>query len=236
MPRTLLLIKNNITDQAITEALAQSSWVIFDATVSQSFSDRAQITEHPIENGSKITDHINILPRNIALTGVVSDEAFLSTSFVSGLVGGAALLSFFNSSEFVDNTFTAVTAAGAAAQAAGTFGASGRSDKAYDTLRQAISRGQVIDVYTPVRVYENMAMDSLQVDRDASTGSALTFNIGLKELNIVNTKKLVTQPDNDTRRSRTKRGRKNTKATTGNAASKTLNSSDSFLANLIVGS
>ena len=45
---------------------------VFDATISEQHSDDANITEHPVEKGIDVTDHVQLKPSSLVLTGVIT--------------------------------------------------------------------------------------------------------------------------------------------------------------------
>lgn len=45
----------------------------FDATTSESHQHTAEVTNHPVENGVDITDHIQLKPFKLTLTGIVTN-------------------------------------------------------------------------------------------------------------------------------------------------------------------
>ncbi len=44
-----------------------------DVTVSEEHGDRYEVTQHPVEDGADVSDHVRIFPAQITLTGIVSD-------------------------------------------------------------------------------------------------------------------------------------------------------------------
>jgi hypothetical protein len=58
--------------------------VTIDATISEEHSSEADVTEHPVEQGSAITDHIRAKPRRLTLNGVISDTPLTALNFDPG--------------------------------------------------------------------------------------------------------------------------------------------------------
>lgn len=46
----------------------------FDASINETFSKTAEVTDHPVESGADVTDHIRRLPEEITLRGWVSND------------------------------------------------------------------------------------------------------------------------------------------------------------------
>ncbi len=65
----------------------------FDLIVSESHTLESQVTEHPIENGSVVADHVRQLPRKGSLSGLVTNHPLkrdfyaLPASFLEKLAG-----------------------------------------------------------------------------------------------------------------------------------------------------
>lgn len=75
--------------------------ITFDATIEERHEDQWVMTEHPVEVGSTITDHIYKMPCSLDITAVTSmgspqnkaqDSSFLKTLYNSLLNLGGALL------------------------------------------------------------------------------------------------------------------------------------------------
>src|SRR6478752_4509081 len=75
--------------------------ITFDATIEERHEDNWVMTQHPVEVGSTITDHIYKLPATLDITAVTSmgsnqnknqDSSFLKTLYNSLLAMGGALL------------------------------------------------------------------------------------------------------------------------------------------------
>jgi hypothetical protein len=68
--------------------------VILDVAISETHSLQNRATDHPVESGCSIVDHIQALPDSIQLEGVISNTptAFLGTPF-------------FDSGNYVDEAF-----------------------------------------------------------------------------------------------------------------------------------
>jgi len=46
----------------------------FDASLTENFNRSAEVTTHPVEQGSDTTDNVRVLPQNITINGWVSDN------------------------------------------------------------------------------------------------------------------------------------------------------------------
>lgn len=68
------------TQGASLELDAGFIWT-FDATMSESHTYSANVTSHPVENGTDITDHVQILPFELTLSGIVTNTPIQPQEF-----------------------------------------------------------------------------------------------------------------------------------------------------------
>jgi hypothetical protein len=128
--------------------------VQLDCSVEEVHSDEAEITEHPVEEGSDISDHIRKLPTSLEITGMITNTpiVFLASAFAKSPVQGSLIPS------------------------------QDRVSDGYDFLQQLMDQGALLTVATSLRDYENMAMQFLTVRRNKDTGQALDCTIGFREV------------------------------------------------------
>jgi hypothetical protein len=126
----------------------------FDCSLNEVHTDEAEITEHPVETGANITDHIRKLPASVEINGLVTDTpiAILASVTARSPVQGALIPS------------------------------QKRSDDAYALLQQFMENGDLVRVVTSLRDYDNMALSSLSVARDAANGQVLNCVVTLREV------------------------------------------------------
>jgi hypothetical protein len=120
--------------------------LVLDAAISETHSGDADVTEHPVERGANVSDHVRVKAETLKLEGLITD-----------------------------------TPVGAA-------GTDGRSVSAYRTLLSIKDDGNPIAISTPFREYTQMVMQSLEVPRDAKTGSALRFSASFRRIVTAETK------------------------------------------------
>lgn len=135
--------------------------VTIDASVSETHSDTSDVTENPVEQGAKITDHVQIKPKQLTIQGVISDTPI---NFA-----------------FVDNV------AGAINTVKSYLGGTTRSIDAYNRLVDIQRKRDPITVITGLRVYSNMILQNISVNRTATTGKAVHFTAELREIRIAGT-------------------------------------------------
>jgi hypothetical protein len=125
-----------------------------DCSVDEVHSDEAEITEHVVEEGSNISDHIRKLPSVLEITGLITNTpiVFLASLFAKSPVLGSLIPS------------------------------QDRVSDGYDLLLQFMDNGVELTVVTSLREYSNMAMQTLTVRRNKETGQALDCTIIFKEI------------------------------------------------------
>lgn len=134
--------------------------VELDATLSENHMSGQDVTDHPIEEGSPITDHARKRPDSLTIDGLVTD------------------------------TPVGLTQRQRAAQSSGTVDdadAPGYAQAAYLKLRELLT-GKLFTIVTGLQVYDDMVLTDLTVPRDRTVGHALRFSATFKNVRIVKNK------------------------------------------------
>ena len=136
--------------------------IVVDATVSEEHVSTADLTENPVEDGAKVTDHVQLKPSQLTIEGVISDTplGYAVIGNIQNLVRSVATL----------------------------FGLSSRSTDAFNNLRKLQESRKPFTVITGLKRYTNMIMTDLSVPRTATTGGAIHFRAVMKEIRIVKSK------------------------------------------------
>lgn len=136
-----------------------------DCTVTETHTATSTVTEHPVESGANITDHIRPDPLQLSITGIVSDTPIGSRQVQRALsIGGASV------QVTQQEPPTSTTGYGRAAWAK------------LDAIRIA---AKPVKVVTRDKTYESMALVSLSVPKESKTGGALNFTAQFKQVRIV---------------------------------------------------
>ena len=136
-----------------------------DCTVTETHSATATVTEHPVESGANITDHIRPEPLQLSITGIVSDTPLGSKQIQRAIdIGGTSV------QVTQQETPTSATGFGRAAWAK------------LDAIRTA---AKPVKVVTRDKTYDSMALVSLSVPKESKTGGALYFTAQFKQVRIV---------------------------------------------------
>lgn len=172
---------------------AQIDTIVIDAAVTETHTLSNTVTDHPVEEGSNVSDHSRPEPDKIQLDCVVSDTPLQTTS--SGSTVSVESHGFrFSATAKQDTT---------------------RSKNAYDKLVQLREQGSLVTVVTSLRSYDSMAIESIQIPRDAKNAGALRFTVSLKKVRVVKNKLTRTTVASDKRvGAKVKTGNQTTKAAT----------------------
>lgn len=138
----------------------------FDLLVSESHSRSNTVTSHPVENGGTITDHIKNELEQGTLNGLVSSHSI-------------RLRTFNDIGDLLEDTFGFVDA----------------EQRAFDTL-EAIWKARIpVTITTLMKVYDNVAITNISVNKSESDGKSITFSIGFRQLKTVSLKRIEIEAD-----------------------------------------
>lgn len=205
-------------------ALVFFSWVdydgknhdlLLDASPSRQHAIAAQVTEHPVEKGTPVTDNIRPLPRRITVDGFITNTPIAAPPVVKTLAGLGDLGSVSRASPNdvgggagVDAEQTRVTFYPATTNASFIRGPRppfeavaldflegfDRVRKSFVALVEAVTRGYLFYIATSLTDYSNMAATSMTVNETTHAAQALQFSIEFQELRIVSTQVVAVPP------------------------------------------
>lgn len=167
--------------------------VVLDVVKNEDPEYTADVTEHPVEKGPEVSDHIQLKNPTLRLQGKISNTPLDSSVAIANLLAGtiAAISSSQSRSNLLNTGLsTGVGIVGAALQGksanALSNAVSGAQDAIARTILLAAYQNKVpFDVVTKRQRYQNMVIDKLRFPRTEDTGYALEFDMNLKQLTIV---------------------------------------------------
>lgn len=136
-----------------------------DASVTEEHSAEVEVTDHPVETGSSISDHARPRSEVLRIEGLVTNSPLPTSADVPATYTRAGQ-TVTSSSRFYET----------------------RAGQAYADLKAMKDSGQLLTVVTALRSYDNMVIQTLNVPRDATSGQALRFSAVLKQIRIVSNK------------------------------------------------
>ena len=151
------------------KAQVQIGEVSVDASISESHSIEGEITSHPVESGSDITDHYRVNPREISLEAVVT-----STPIATGYPAQTAI-----------NSVKSIIAKDDPVM------------NAWQEVERYFEKRIIITINTSLKKYKNMILTSFNVTRNSAKGQSLHFSLTAREIRVVSTveKARITVPE-----------------------------------------
>jgi hypothetical protein len=185
---SVALLFTPVTTQ-INAAASGIGVVELDATISASHSFRVEATQHPVERGAKITDHLRPEPEVVTIEGLITNTPISRTQQTRAVAVTGGTLS---------------TTAGEPS----VFGVPGYAQEAFAKLLAIKDAGALVTLVTELKTYTDMAIVQLTVPRDATVGDALRFSATFQKIVIVDNKVTQIRPATDPRANKkVKRGR-----------------------------
>lgn len=205
----------------------------FDATIRESHKYNAEITDFPVEEGFDVNDNIRKLPERYEMEGIVTNAPIVSVfnNLILSVVKGDS-----NSNEARVNSRAGE----------GTFVEVAQNlllDLAGRRIQGKQENGipKIFEIVTGLRVYKNMAIETLEFPRDGQTGQALRANITFKRINTTETETIaIPNPQDDfkdTTQSNQKKGKIDKKEATAEQTKKvsTLKKAGNRIASFFTG-
>lgn len=143
--------------RASLTVIATGDIIEFDASVAETHTNTAEVTQHPVEEGADISDHIRKMPDELAVNVIVSNHPPI------------------------------ILASERAQPISGFSDPASRAEDAHLFLRSVMNNDQTVDFSTTLRDYSNMAILSMGCDRDAATGNIANINMTMKEILVATT-------------------------------------------------
>jgi hypothetical protein len=212
--------------------------LLLDAATSENLTLETQITDHPVEDGSDMTDHIKNKPEQLQISGLIGDASLAVLPSAADLMSGAVsgIASYIGGGSWKDNTLTNpfgssmaasdIAGARSALQGAKRLPSAGRSRlvQAVATLIAAREAKLPVAVVTGMRYYPNYYITQISFSRNNSTtGGMLEVSVSLRTIRIVSTEQGTLQypnaPDESPKSTKESKASK-TKANKGKANQK----------------
>jgi hypothetical protein len=166
-----------------------------DCVEKEGLEESAEATEHAVERGVNITDHVRRNAGTISLEGVVTNSPVIVPTTQMGGVTGS-----------VQNTTLTV---GGRQLKASVLAFSGSFDRArlVDEVLQSLMGTAVVRYTSTLRgTIEDLVITRYRVGREASTGNDLPFQIDLQRVRYATTQRVAVSPAQRRGRTRQNRG------------------------------
>lgn len=151
----MLKLQFTFVEGTVGETLA------IDASVSETHSFTAAVTDFPVEEGAAISDNVRANPVSLRIEAFISDFP-LNSGGVNAL--GIGSLNFNRPSKRLET-----------------------SSEIVKKLRDIQTQGILVSVDTGLQHYDNMVIESFEVPRDKSLKGGIRVNFSLKQVRVVTT-------------------------------------------------
>lgn len=197
LPQKGTRIARNLTKAGITAS------IFLDATVKEGFSAPSELTQHPIEDGSDIADHIIIRPQKLTIEGVISETPFSVSGQIAGIAStvasqigqgvagsiggaiGAGVAAKTLAGVLQPKSVTGSTVVDEEAQFREENGLPGENVRLRDAVTEFmnIRDGKIpLTIITGLRQYTDFVLIGFDVTRDQTTGQSLRVSLEFQQL------------------------------------------------------
>lgn len=135
----------------------------FDASIEEQHSKAATLTDHPIEDGSDVTDHVRQQPDSIRMVGEISNHPLSRILTVNTGPDGSQRFGVINTGDDPRDRVTV----------------------AWTQLIYLIENAIPVTIVTTLWTYEDMVITSIDVPRNAKLGNTLHFTALLRHISFV---------------------------------------------------
>ena len=181
-------------------------WI--DVSVREGHDLSAEVTEHPVESGASVADHIRPLPPIIEIEGMVTNHPIeLPGSHVEGArvnpapleIEGERSLGFAGVIPGADQANAILGVINLDLRSRRTFSATplrfttpfNRVEGVYQALREIVTSRTLVTVVTRLQVYDSVALTNLRTDRTGALGrDVLEFHATGRVLRVVNSQQV----------------------------------------------
>jgi len=128
-----------------------------EASISETHRRSVEATDHPVEQGADMTDHLRFKPRELDIVGVISNtpiKLLASVRATASVPGGDPR---------------------------------SRAEDAFAELERLMSTGSLCTLATTLVQYENMALVALTTPRDAARGNIAELQMTWREIRFAET-------------------------------------------------
>lgn len=170
---------------------------VFDVDLQETHEGNNIITEHPVEDGADISDHIRPQLKRFTVEGFVSDTPLLSNPDVVNKTTFTAIELQIPDKPFKFGVSNAINA-GISSIGDALFppkpirvtmltfdNFTSRMRAAFDILETARKTARLVRILTSITEYDNMVIEQVVVTRSPEDGSGAHFTVSLKEIERV---------------------------------------------------
>lgn len=157
----------------------QTEYFGFDATLQETTSLESDVTEHPVERGLNVTDHVREKPVKIVIDVLQTDFPLQNTGDTAAYADNS------NGNNGVSVGNEAATTDKQSFDLSNKQGAQRRHIQAVQKLDGLRIAGTLIEVLTKYGPYKNMLIQHIELPRDSKYLDAAPMKITLKQIRTV---------------------------------------------------
>lgn len=151
----------------------------FDLLVDESHELDFDVSDHAVENGSSVSDHISPRPRSVEITGLftnhpVGDGRAFDSYGVKNTFTRKGMYDYSDGVELVD--------AGKLREGGEFKAAPDNVTGRFDALKALANERKKVRIVTALEVYDEMAIESLSWSRGPEDGEAIRFRMRLRQV------------------------------------------------------
>ena len=150
--------------------------LIIDCTTAAEISAQSTVTDHPVEKGSPISDHVVLGQRRVQLSGIISNHPIVEGS--AGYTSVTRVLA----APFGINKFLVEGTQGS------DVSDENRKATAFDILSEILREKRLCRIVLDLAVFNNMVCESVSFPLEAATAEALKFSMTFREVLIISAK------------------------------------------------
>lgn len=157
-----------------------------DCTVSRSTNFENELTQHPVEDGPDVTDHIRSKPITMQIEGIISESPLGIEGQKAGLVSSGASYANRAVGGFKGAAGSTIVGAGAGKLGAKLFQSGGSpAELGRKALENLITQKIRFRIAIGTRILDNMVMTRLSIPEDNQIGQALKFTATIQQIMVV---------------------------------------------------
>ena len=166
------------------DAKARLGELVVDAFLKETHTFSSEVTEHPVESGIAIVDHVNNKPFCLSIDGIISNTPM-------SLVGLTAFDSMTRYFEGENNDFALI---------------------AFEKIEDLFAKREPITIATSLKTYHKMVFESLSVERGGGAHESLHFTCSAKQIRLAHQKRIkIPEPKVSRAKPKQKKGLQETK-------------------------
>jgi hypothetical protein len=166
-------VRTLLTWEGSTVPLVAAGALEIDAASMLGFESSAEVTEHPVETGSAVADHVRPLNGTITLEGVITNAPIaLPATQMNGATLAPGVVTLPDGSRATALRFS---------------GAFDRVRACDETLRGLVEAGAIVSITTGLRTVNSLAITRYRPERTGETGDAIKIVLEFKRVRLATT-------------------------------------------------